>query len=550
MQNRHQDTVGWKRGILALALAVGVAGVTWAQDEPEQEEPPAPKFVPRLKYSWTQWGLRGSDHMFRRYATPARGFVLTDMGYVYATDDARYQSDLTIRGGVDQDLWVGGGASMRYGTTRFEGSYRTNEYYDNVPFDIPVSKRQEFDGRVVQSLGQGIGLQVRFSQEQHDAFFAGPRESEHVRTRTTDTSLKGKLLGGTLGVGYTDYRYWDRTNAEPDSEVQRWTAQYGRELLRGLDLQANYSHSRIKQPGRDDSEIETVGMSGNYAIGDRTNLSFGVKRDKIELPVVRTAYAQERMLFDSRLSHRAKNWSAQVAYRHKEVERVRKDQSFVDVPIWDSVEAKFQTKLGAGMRATVRGGFTHLRGWPVMNMTDPNPLFWTDTRFAQVKFDRTGETYAFYAILDHRFRKNDARRVDLSTTAGTLGATWDVGPGVSLFGEIVRETAKASGTGGDAANLDPYFPSSISGAFGVSYAFNPGFHATATFTHVGTNNDNPMFEPGGNYRGRYLTLGLTHRAANGAEFAFTYAPWHYEDKVLSSLGYNASVVSLVGKVRF
>jgi hypothetical protein len=49
---------------------------------------------------------------------------------------------------------------------------------------------------------------------------------------------------------------------------------------------------------------------------------------------------------------------------------------------------------------------------------------------------------------------------------------------------------------------------------------------------------------GGNYRGRFFTATLRHKAPNGIQYALTVAPWRFDDKVFSQADYRTTAIQL------
>ncbi|MCW5941242.1 MAG: hypothetical protein KIS66_03365 [Fimbriimonadaceae bacterium] len=542
------------RALVALLSLGCLASIAGAQNEPPAAAPDEPAVAERkgpvLEVGWGDWNLRGSDTFFRRYGGPARGFFIKDFSHLLTNDAASYRASWDVRGLPQDDHWMNGTVVLNYGRTVLQGWSTKSEFTDSSPFTMPVSEQKAVEVLAKQRLTHDAAVTLRYSMEQKDRYLEAPRPERHQRTRYLDLNAQGAVAGGQGGVGYTDFRYWDRTDKRPDTQVQRWTAHYDRNLTPTIDAGGSYAHSRITQTGSPNSTVESYALGAGWQMSDRTDLSFAFKHDKIEVPVVRNSYVRERITAGGRLVHRLGAWTANVGYTHREAERVRADRSFVDVPIWDKTDVRLTGKLGEGLRMTIRGTYEHLRGRPVMVMADTRSTYWDDNRTFQAKVDKTADRFGAYGSVTYRAQRNTLRDVNIKTTAFNLGGTFDASSSLSFFGEVSSEKTDATGEGVQNRNFDAFFPSSRVVALGASYGFKPEFSLTATYTQIGTDNVNPMFERGGNYKGRFLTLGLVHRTKQGNEFGVLFAPWHYEDKTDASVNYAASVIALTGKVKF
>lgn len=543
------------RALVALLTLGCLASVAGAQDAapaaPSADDASAaPRTGPNFEFGWGDWNLRGNDAFFRRYGTPARGFFVRDFSHLMTNDSASYRASWDVRGLPQTDHWMNGTILLNYGRTTAQLWSTKSEFTDSTPFPLPTSEQKAIETLVKQRLSPDTAVTLRYSMEQKERFLEAPRPERNQRTRYLDIHAQGAIAGGQGGVGYTDFRYWDRTDRQPDVQVQRWTAHYDRNLTPSIDAGGSYTHSRITQTGAPNGSVETYQVGAGWQMSERTDLSFAFRHDKIETPVVRNSFVRERMTAGGRLVHRLGDWTANVAYTHREAERVRADRSFVDVPIWDKTDVRLTGKVLGDLRVSLRGTYEHLRGRPMMVMADTRSTYWDDSRLFQLKLDKTADRYGAYGSVTLRSQRNALRDVDVKTTALNLGGTFDAAPGLSLFGEVSSEKADATGQGVENRNFDAFFPSSRVVTLGASYELKPDISLTATYSQIGTDNVNPMFERGGNYKGRFLTLGLVHRTKQGNEFGLLFAPWHYEDKTDASINYATTVIALTGKVKF
>jgi hypothetical protein len=240
----------------------------------------------------------------------------------------------------------------------------------------------------------------------------------------------------------------------------------------------------------------------------------------------------------------------QFGFMQQENERIRKDQSFVDVPRWRTWEARLSGRISKNWRLTLRGSAQHLTHPPTMVTTDPRQLFWDDRRFAQLKLEGGSPTLNGYLVLTHRRWDNDVRAVELTTNTIVLGGTWNASQRFSLFAEYAYESWRAKSEMTGIPNLDNFVPNSRATTIGLNWAIDKRTFLSAAFTEFVTANDNPLLLRDGNYRGRFLTASLRYRFPAGYEVALTVAPWRYRDRVVDLMDYDATVVMVSGRARF
>jgi hypothetical protein len=150
--------------------------------------------------------------------------------------------------------------------------------------------------------------------------FQAPKLPYYQRTRFWDALAEGKLGEGQVSLGYSDWRYFDRTDIRPDTTVKRWHVRYLWQPNDAVGVEGNFARSSIKQPARPNSDVETLSLSGDWAISSATDFSIHLRRDKLDLPVVQNAWVRERRLGVASLVHRWRGWTVQFGFRQQENE--------------------------------------------------------------------------------------------------------------------------------------------------------------------------------------------------------------------------------------
>lgn len=495
------------------------------------------------------WSLDGNEHKLRQYATPPKGLFFNLFRYTLPSPIDR-SGWLTFKGTERNDYRTEGNLTLLFGRSQWEMSANRYRFFDPTLTIIPSSTRALREVATKFLLTQNFAIALRYRMDQQDQFFEAPKLPLRQRTRFWDTVAEGKLGDGQISLGYTDFRYFDRTDMRPDTTIRRWHANYLWMPNERMGWEAGFHRFTIQQSFRPNSDGQALAISGDWALSSATDITLLLRRDKWDLPVVQNAQVRERRLAIARFVHRWQGWTLQLGFRQQENERVRKDQSFVDVPRWRAMELRLSGRLASHWRLTLRGDWQRLTHLPTMGTTDPRQLFWDNRRFAQLKLEGGSPTLNGYLILTHRRWDNDVRAVELTTNTVVLGGTWNAGERLSLFAEYAYEAWQAKSEMAAFPTLDNFVPNSRVTTIGLNWAIDRRTFLSAAFTEFVTANDNPLLLRDGNYRGRLLTASLSYRFPAGYEVALTVSPWRYRDRVVDLMDYDATVVMVSGKARF
>ncbi|MFA0731869.1 MAG: hypothetical protein RJAPGHWK_001567 [Candidatus Fervidibacter sp.] len=495
------------------------------------------------------WSLDGNEHKLRQYATPAKGLLLNLFRYTLPSLSDR-SGWLTFKGTERNDYRTEGNLTLLFGRSQWEMSVSRYRFFDTTPTIIPSSTRALREAATKFLPTQNFAIALRYSMDQQDHFFEAPKLPLRQRTRFWDAVAEGKLGDGQIRLGYTDFRYFDRTDIRPDTTIRRWYVNYLWMPDERMGWEASFHRFTIQQPFRPNSDGQALAISGDWSLSSVTDITLLLRRDKWDLPVVQNALVRERRLAIARFVHRWQGWTLQLGFRQQENERVRKDQSFVDVPRWRAIELRLSGRLVPHWRLTLRGDWQHLTHLPTMGTTDPRQLFWDDRRFLQLRLEGGSPSLNGYLALNRRRWGNEGRAIKMITDALTLGGTWQVCTRLNLFAEYAYEAWRAKSEMTAFPTLDNFLPNSRLTSLGLNWAIDRRNFLSLAFTELATANDNPLLLRDGNYLGRFLTGVWRHRFPAGYELALTVAPWRYRDRVVNWMDYEAMIVMISGMARF
>lgn len=518
-------------------------------ETPEAPLPPPPKPV-TIDLGWSWWNESGSLAKFRQYATPPNSRFIRELRYISPFWRTGDNLRLQLWSPTEDDYRLEGNLSFGFGTTRIEAWTTRNRFMTPVPDALPTSERSVTESFFKQSITPDFAVFVRYRQDGQNHYLEPPRTPLLQNTRYWDAVAEGKLGNGQISIGYTDWRYFDRTNTFPDTGMERWHARYLWEVNPALAVEGTVARMELRQQDRPNSRMDTFQLASDIALNTSTELALSFRRDQIALPVVQNAYVRERRSTSALLIHRWNRWNLQVGLREREAERVRADHTFVDVPRWWTVEGRLWGRINNQLRLTVRGWDERLNDPPTMFTADPRSLYWDNRRLVQVKLD--GGTTLFNGYLTYTYRRwaNGARAVALNLKGITLGGTWTPRDDLSLFAEYSSEVWTARSEVTQPPTLDQFVPNSRVSTVGFNWNINSRATISASYTNFVTDHDNPLFLRDGNTEGRFFTANLSYRLPSDYELTLTIAPWSYHDEVVSLMDYDTKLVMLSLSGRF
>lgn len=535
----------------ALAFGAAVAQENPSADaKKSSDEEKVERNWPKFELGWGSWGLDGNERTFRRYGTPDRGLTLREFSFTNRELSPASYQEFLYRGSplADSIFQMSGLYGPRLGY--FEVGASKTDFFEATPYRIDNSRRMDAYFAVRQPLGPGFQVTADGKHDQLDKTTEGPDYSKHTRTNTFNSQVTGLVGAGKLDVGFAQRRFYDRANFQPDSLSQTWRGA----LLYPVgpfDVQGSFAQTRIEQDGLRTSKVKTYNLDAGLPLNQDFEVQFGFRGQKYDLPEVINAYVRERNTSWGRVIGRIGDVNAEVAYKHVETERVRADHRFVDVPKWDRVDARLSGKALGDIRWSLKGTIEGLDGNAVMLTEDPNRLYWDDKSNVQANLSYGSDLWSGYFTYNHRFLQNSPRRLEIRSNQYVVGGTIQVRQNVEAFGEFTHDSASTDFREIDAnIGLESFFPSSRVTTVGVNWVIDDNTSLSSTYSHLTTDNDNPIFERDGNIKSRFFTAHLRHTDAKGNEFGLLISPGKYEDKVIRQLGYETRVVMLTARIRF
>lgn len=535
----------------ALTLTTSMAAGAWAQDPPEEEQPEPKARFNRFEIEIPGWSLSGNRNKFRQYATAPQAFVFRRLELVSPLTEESPYGRLSLSGLPGRDMVGDGRLIMEQGRLDVQVHHGSSSFYDPTPLLVDTSYNRDTAVEVSYKLTPKVGAFYRFQERNKKLVYDPPKDRTTTYAKQAAGGVEGELLGGHAEVTLSDYRYYSQNGAFPDSIHHRFDANYARDLGPSLSLQGAYSSTRIEQRGLADSEVKRWTLGADWNLGPVTYLMVDFRNDQIDMPTTERSFVRERFMTSARLVHRFQKASLQLAYKHREAERMRGDQTFVDVPKWDTYEGRLSGRLGGPLRYSIRGSWEHMVRGATMVVADPRALYWDDRVLGQLKIDGGFDRFQGYAAYTFRFDQNDPRETDVRSHNLSIGGHYAFTDRTSAFLEYATDRYTVSSPADESGLiLDDFFPSSTSYAVGFDHAISDRASLSLAATHIVTNNANPLLERDGNYRGTEITATYSRVIGPDSSFSVTYSPWRYTDKLYDQMNYRTTVVGLQYSKKF
>jgi hypothetical protein len=550
----------WFERLAMAAVFATAAAMALAQDPPTPpvppQDPPAEEEEKPAKLNWFSFGTYGYDfsgnrQVFRRYASGPGNFSIRELRLFSPNTEEHPWARFTMRGSLWEDS--ASEAYLIFGGGKFtaRGHFNKYDFSEASPFVLEDSNERWWDAMLTYAITPKIGAFFNYDAGDHFNRLESPNYPYSFRTKAFSGGLQGEILGANAAVTYVDRRYYDRMGMVPDSIQKQILAQVGIPIGDSFNIGAAYADVRIELNNGSDNKIRNWALNADWEIGPDTTLLFDARRTDYDLTQVLNAYVQEEFVTGGRLVHHFPGASFQFGYKRREAERLRRDQSFVDVPKWDIFDGRISARLGKALRLTAKGSFEHMRDGATMQMDeDSRALYWDDRVKGEVKLDLGGEKLSGYAVYRYRFTQNDDRATEITNHNWTVGASYAFTDQMSAWMEIANDTFEVEGFGEDGLFLDDFFPSSVSVAFGFDWAITPRDSFGLALNHYYMRNANPLRLPDGNIRGTEIT-GVYRREINAdSSFDITVAPWRYRDRLFEQMDYRATVLGVNYTVKF
>jgi hypothetical protein len=446
---------------------------------------------------------------------------------------------LIVRGMPGQDNYVEGMVHLNRGRTavvadRFDYSSYVLDWRPK-----PESFSKESGITIDHAFAPNVGGFFTYRSTKHAGHYPAPRDPDLTQTQTIAGGLGGNVLGGNLGVTVSDRRTYTDTGLQPTTLQRRLDASYFREIGDNMSLGGSANFSRIEQAGLSGSDIRSYSLYGTWDIGPATGLQFQVSRQDLDLNTVANAYVRKRLVTNARLVHRTDGWSMQLGYLRKTSERVRTDQSFVDVPTSNLFDFRVAKRFGS-TRFSLKGSWEDVSSDAVMNTDDPRSLYWGDRGTLQAKVEGGSEVFTAYGVYTYRLDQNDARDVEIGWHNVALGGSYAFTPLLNGYAELSFDDFRASGGVETGQTLDFYFPNGRTLALGVDWAQSPTLSASANLNY---------FESG-DIRGSQLTLSARRRISEDSDVELIVAPWRQDDRQFDLTSYYSTFLSARYTMRF
>ncbi|MBS1717373.1 MAG: hypothetical protein JSS72_06550 [Armatimonadetes bacterium] len=392
-----------------------------------------------------------------------------------------------------------------------------------------------------QTLGPTTGGFVMWRRDIQDENFVPPFPSNRIVTSTYAASIENRNKSGSMGASFIESRLNDESGALPTTA--RHTGNFEATMQSGaLDLRATASYTKIQQRAQGDTGIGSLGFSGVFDLNELSSLEIDACGVHYSLgDVTQSAYLKQDTSFGARYTTFWEEGSLNVGFHHREVQRMRQDHSYVDVPKWNTYDFRLKQRLSPTWRLTVRGTWDRALALATYQTDDPRQLAWDDRAMLTAKLEGGTPSLVSYLSYTYRLRQNFGRNVSIGWNNFTLGASKDISPKLSVFAEGSQDTFAI---GDDPLNtadpLGAYFPKSVSLTTGATFVRSPRESFSGVMQYFLTDN----------WVGNQVTLSYRRSLSAANSFDVSLAPWRMSDRLYGLTGYDATLFSLRFTTKF
>lgn len=538
------------RNLASLAGILVLTVSAWAQETPPAEEPTKESEEIEIPVKWNSisvgyytWKASGSRIRMGQHGRVSEGVTLAELKYLNPVGEGHPYYSFLWRGNPGRNAAGEGVVILEGGQTILRASVRDRQYYAE-PNWVPTTPSQDKIGTVSveHQIKPNIGAFVSYTSSDRGQRYVAPKESGHQRSRAVAGGVEGRIGGLQAGLTVTDRRTFDDTGRQPATLQRGVEGRLAGEIGNRLSLQGAMGYTRIEQAGRPSGGVRTMAMAGQLDLGPRTYLQFNAGRDDLDIgQLTANAYVRQRFNSGVRLNHRLGDWALQFGFRHRETERVRDDRSFVDVPKWNTYDARLSGRLNNGIRVTLRGTWDDMTATARATGTDTRQLWWDDKAMGQLKLDGGNDVFTGYAAYTYRFRQNKARNVDVGMHNIALGGSYQFKPNLLGYAEWSYDSIRATGGAeGTSTTVDSFMPNSMSISAGLDWTLNERASFSAAVNHFATNN----------WRGTQVTFQYRRRISADHSLDVVVAPWRFEDRLYGRTGYETTFLGVRYTVKF
>lgn len=538
------------RNLASLAGILVLTVSAWAQETPPAEEPTKESEEIEIPVKWNSisvgyytWKASGSRIRMGQHGRVSEGVTLAELKYLNPVGEGHPYYSFLWRGNPGRNSAGEGVVILEGGQTILRASVRDRQYYAD-PSWVPTTPSQDKIGTlsVEHQIKPNIGAFVSYQSIDRGQKFVGPKDSGHQRTRVVAGGVEGRIGGLQAGVTVTDRRTFDDTGRQPATLQRGVEGRLAGEIGNRLSLQGAMGYTRIEQAGRPTGDVRTMAMAGHLDLGPSTYLQFNAGRDDLDIgQLTQNAYVRQRFNSGLRLNHKLGSWALQFGFRHRETERVRDDRSFVDVPKWNTYDARLSGRLNNGIRVTLRGTWDDMTATARATGVDTRQLWWDDKAMGQLKLDGGNDVFTGYAAYTYRFRQNKARNVEVGQHNFALGGSYQFKPNLLGYAEWSYDSIRATGGAeGTSTTVDTFMPNSMSISAGLDWTLNERASFSAAVNHFATNN----------WRGTQVTFQYRRRISADHSLDVVVAPWRFEDRLYGLTGYETTFLGVRYTVKF
>jgi hypothetical protein len=252
------------------------------------------------------------------------------------------------------------------------------------------------------------------------------------------------LAGGQLHLEPRHLEFDDRTGFRDDTHTTWLTGEYVRPLGGRADVSAAYDRISTAVSGRDTALWNVFRLQGNVRPTGRLFVDAFYRQQGINLPFTQTTYANRRGIVGVNASaYPARHTSLRAGVFHEDVRRQQGATGQTDHTAWTGGLLGFRAWNPGRWNFNARFRTRDLDNAPnarISALPSRETLYYTRERAVDARLDGfLGDRLDAYLIYGWRERVNGERDTRLTLNSGTLGATAQATPRLSVTAEYTQQ---------------------------------------------------------------------------------------------------------------
>lgn len=384
----------------------------------------------------------------------------------------------------------------------------------------------------------GAFASYKYTEGQHH--FPAPYDQPNYNNGTLTLGTQKQFGANVIGASFVENRFNDATGVQAPTLTDRGEIRYSGSWGSRLTAQGTAAATRIQVVGQPDNWVHDYSVSGIYDVDENSTLGGSLSQSVMDFHSIQNAYVRKRNLSGINFETHLDKWGLGLGYQRREEERMRADQSFVDVPKWNIFDVKLNGRLNSQLRLGLKGSMEDMVTTPVFLTNDPTLLYWNRKATFNAKVSGGSDVTNGYFSYTCRYRRNDERGYSITWNNFAFGGSRIFSPKLLGYAEFSSDLYAVGGTSPAATALGAYFPTSETFLIGVDFTRNERENLSFVISSFYTQDQ----------WGQQIACTYNRDLGKERNIQITLSPWLQRDRLYNVDTFDAAIVAVKVGVRF